>query len=180
MSPLTSESIQRGNVLLYESSGKWYEHLICYATAGPYCHVSIALSSDTVIEATNRGIARNMLQSGRDVTAIDLTKYTTPERIEQALVWAEMQAGKRYGWVDILGQAIKFLAPNNKLRIGEEDRWDCSDYCTRYIQHAGVILPDSFSDPYANTPNDLARVFSLLPPRKGHAMEVVQLPQGGV
>ena len=179
MSPTTSEGIQRGNVLLYKSSGKWYERLICYATSGLYCHVAIALSADTVIEATGKGIARNMLQSGRGVTAIDLTKYATPERIEQALAWAEMQVGKRYGWVDIMSQAIKFLTPNNKLRIGAENQWDCSDYCTRYIQHAGIILPDSFSDPYANTPNDLARVFSLLSPRKGHVSEVVQLPQSG-
>ena len=166
--------IQRGNVLLYTSSGKWYEELIRLATHGPYVHASIALSPDTVIAATGQGIRKSPLQVDRTITPIDLTKYTTPERIEQAVAWAEMQAGKRYGWIDILYQAVKFLAPNNPLRFGEEDRWDCSDYATRYIQHAGVMLPDSFADAYANTPNDLARVFSLLPPRKGHVSEVVQ------
>lgn len=171
--------IQRGNVLLYESSGKWYERLICYATSGPYCHVAIALSADTVIEATGKGIARNMLQSGRGVTPIDLTKYTTPERIEQALAWAEMQAGKRYGWLDVIYQGVKFLWPSNPFQISQEGHWDCSDFATRYVQHAGIILPDNWNNPYANSPNDLGRLFGLVPVRKPSQAGQVPIAQSG-
>lgn len=171
--------IQRGNVLLYTSSGKWYEELIRMATAGPFVHAAIALSSTLVIEATGKGIARNTLSPSRNVTPIDLTKYTTQERIEQALAWAEMQVGKQYGWIDILSQAIKFLAPNNKLRIGEEDRWDCSDFAARYIQHAGIILPDGWNDPYSLSPNDISRIFGLLPVRKPSQAGQVPIAQRG-
>lgn len=171
--------IQRGNVLLYTSDGQWYNRLICYATSGPYCHVAVALSSTLVIEATGKGIVRSMLPLSRNVTPIDLTKYTTPERIEQALAWAEMQVGKQYGWIDILGQAIKFLAPNNPLRIGEEDRWDCSDYAARYIQHAGIILPSGWDDPYSLSPCDIGRIFGLLPVRKPSQAGQVPIPQRG-
>lgn len=171
--------IVRGNVLLYQSDGQWYNRLICYATSGPFCHAAIALSADTVIEATGKGIAWNSLQAGRAVAAIDLTRYTTPERIEQAVAWAEMQAGKRYGWLDIVYQGVKFLWPSNPFQLSQEGHWDCSDFSCRYIQHAGIILPDNWDNPYSLSPNDLARIFGLLPVRKPSQFGQVPIPQRG-
>lgn len=179
MSPMQSESIQRGNVLLYESGGKWYEELIRFATHGPFVHAAIALAPDKVIEATGAGIAQNVLQTGRNITVIDLTYYTTPERIEQALAWAEMQAGRAYSWIDIIYQGLKFMWPNNPLRFGVENQFDCSDFAARYIQHAGVILPSGWDDPYSLSPCDIARIFGLLPVRKPSQAGQVPIAQSG-
>lgn len=171
--------IQRGNVLLYTSSGKWYEELIRMATAGPFVHAAIALSSTLVIEATGKGIARNTLSPSRNVTPIDLTKYTTQERIEQALAWAEMQVGKQYGWLDVIYQGVKFLWPLNPFQLTERDHYDCSDLAARYIQHAGIILPDGWDNPYSLSPCDIARLFGLLPVRKPSQAGQVPIPQRG-
>jgi|SRR5579885_2919429 hypothetical protein len=155
--------MMRGDLLLYTSSGKWYERLITLATHGPFVHVGIILDASTVIAARTGGIAYEKAPPEDAMhVAISLAPYTTPAGIEQGLAWATRQVGRHYGWSDIVYQGIKFLWPNNTLRFGIEGHWDCADFATRYLQHAGVSLPDAYSDPYCNTPNDLARAFGLL------------------
>ena len=161
-------TVVRGQVLLFRSSGKWYENLICQATSGPYCHVEIVLDPTHIIGAHSReGIVISTPPINPNTyTAIDITPYTTPQGIEKGLAWAAKQYGKSYGWSDITFQALKFLAPNNPFRFGIEGHWDCSDYVTRYLQQAGVPMPQDFDIPYTMTPNDIGRVFGLVAPRR--------------
>jgi hypothetical protein len=157
-------SIQRGNIVLFKNPIAWYEHLICATTGGPYFHVAIATDATHIIAATGHGILISLAPinpNTYDAIAID-----PPADCDRGLVWAIQQRGKQYGWADIVYQAIKFLAPNNPLQIVSHDHWDCSDFATRYLQEADYPLPTAFSDPYQNTPNDIARVFGLIPMRK--------------
>src|SRR6266487_3502075 len=162
-------TVLRGQVLLFRSSGKWYENLICQATSGPFCHCELVLDATHIIGAhTREGIVISTPPINPNTfTAIDITPYTTPQGIEKGLEWAARQYGKQYGYLDIAYQAIKFLAPNNPFQITQKDHWDCSDFATRYLQEAGVPLPEDFDDPYTMTPNDIGRVFGLVAPRKG-------------
>ncbi len=159
----------RGDLILYKSSGKWYERAIVLATKGIYVHVAIQLSDVQVIAAGSRGIALfpYSAQDSRCVTVPIVPKYTTKIAVEQGLQWVADQLGREYGWVDIVTQAIKFMNPNNKLRLAREGSWDCSDFGTRYLQHCSIEMSDMYSDPYSNSPNDLARWAGLLGPRKG-------------
>lgn len=169
----------RGSVLLFKSSGKWYERVICWTTGGIFVHVEIAVDNEWMIGARFDGIAKHPLPlDPATYVAVDLAPYTTQAGILNGLLWAVQQKGRQYGWSDVVFQAIKFLFPNNPLRWGVEDRWDCADYACRYLIHAGVQLPDSCLDTYTVTPNDLGRVFSILAPRKGRACETVQMKAG--
>ncbi|SRR6266699_420335 len=165
----------RGNILLFYSTGSWWDRLISFVTHGPYVHVEIALDDEHMIGARLDGIALHPLPLDPDTyVAIDIAPYTTGSNVLHGLLWAMQQRGRKYGWSDVIFQIIKFLNPNNKLRWGVKGRWDCSDFATRYLQQSGVILPEAYSDPYANTPCDLARIFSIIGPRKGRARETVQ------
>jgi hypothetical protein len=171
-----SANLAPGTLLLFRSGGAWYERVIVWATHGPFVHCAIMLGGQRIIEATRAGIQINHLRARellRDAM-VDLAQYASFERIDEALAWVLGQSGHKYGWLDIVFQAVKFLWPNNPFQLVQRDRWDCSDFVTRFCQQAGVLFPDDFDDPYANTPNDLGRVFGLLPPRKGHASALVR------
>jgi hypothetical protein len=156
--------MKRGDIILYRATNTLLDRVIARVTGGPYVHVSIAYSGGFCIAATNQGIRCDALPSeDANHVVIDLNPVFG---IEHGLAWAWQQIGKQYGWTDIVYQAVKFLAPNNPLQFGAKDQWDCSDFVTRYLDHIGYELPDMYSDPYANTPNDIARLFKLLPPRK--------------
>jgi cell wall-associated NlpC family hydrolase len=168
--------IAPGTLLLFRSSGLWYERAIALITHGPYVHVAISLPNGQVIAATPHGIEIGTLT--QDMLSlcdsVDLTPYTSKADIQAGLVWAVAQKGKEYGWLDIFYQALKFVWPNNKLRFGVTGEFDCSDFACRYAQQAGVVFPDGWNDPYSMTPNDIGRVFGLIPSRKGHTREVVK------
>ena len=156
----------RGDLILYKTSGKWYERLITLATHGPFVHVAIMVDETRVIAADTQGIRYDVLPLlDRQHALLPLLQYASPVDIERGLAWAMQQTGKEYGWLDIAYQGVKFLAPNNPFRFGEVGHYDCSDLATRYLQHCGVQLPDDY-DPYTVTPNDLARWAGILAPRK--------------
>lgn len=161
----------KGDLVLYKSSGKWYERAIVLATQGPYVHVGILIEDHQVLAARTSGIGYDVFKFNPAYhTLVSLVpQYTTQEDVNKGLRWAVQQVGKQYGWMDILYQAVKFLNPNGALRFYEQGHYDCSDFCTRYLQQAGVPLPASYADSYTVTPNDLARFFGLIPPRKGAA-----------
>ena len=158
----------RGDIVLYRSSGRWYERAIVFATKGPMVHVAIQTSDNQVIAATTQGIDYCPYTYDAKVhTVISLVpQYATQIEIEAGLKWVISQAGKRYSWWDVFYQAVKFMNPNNKLRLYSEGEYDCSDLATRYLQQTGVQLPQDY-EPYTVTPNDLARWAGLISPRKG-------------
>lgn len=53
----------RGDLILYKSSGRWYERLIVKATRGPYVHVAIVVDPLTVIAARTQGILEQCKQA---------------------------------------------------------------------------------------------------------------------
>jgi len=177
--------LERGSVILFEKDGSLFNWLITKATHGPYVHVEICLGEERLIGAhgNRRGIyERDWADAPSLVTEVSLSPYADEEHIEQALTWAQEQQGHPYGWWDIASQSIKFLWPTTPLRFSKSDAWGCADYVTRYLIQAGVALPEDFMDPGKNSPNDIGRLFHLVPQRpqrirkrerelrKGHAI----------
>lgn len=151
-----------GDLILYRSSGRWYERLITLATHGPFVHVAIVDNDYLVLSADSQGIEYDALPVMDNLhTLVPMALYASPDGIARGLAWAEDQRGRRYGWIDIVYQAVKFLWPGNKLRFGVKGHYDCSDFVCRYLIHAGVQVPDSYLDTYTVTPNDLARFFCV-------------------
>lgn len=158
-------AFQNGDLLLYKNPHDVFERLICAATHGPYFHVSIAIDNGwhDVAAHTRDGIKVSLVSETDEYSVVPIAQYAQAQEIEKALDWAIEQVGKQYGWADIAFQAVKFFAPNNSLQLVWKDHYDCSNFASRYLQQAGVVLPEPWADPYANTPNDVARMFSLLP-----------------
>lgn len=149
--------MNRGDLILYSSSGRWYERLITFATKGPWVHVAIAGSQYTVIAARAQGISYEAAPPIDGLhTVVSMSGRATSSEIERGLDWAEQQVGKQYGWLDIVYQAIKFLWPHQPFRFSEAGHYDCSDLAVRYMIQADVALPPAFDDPATVTPNDIA------------------------
>lgn len=149
----------RGDIILYRSSGRWYERLITLATKGPYTHVAIVDDERLylVLAADSQGISYDALPPIDNLhTLVSLASYASTEGIERGLAWAEQQVGKRYGWIDIVYQAVKFVWPHQPFRFSEAGHYDCSEFAVRYMLQAGVELPPAFDDPATVTPNDIA------------------------
>lgn len=162
-----------GDLILYRSTGRWYERLITFATHGPWVHVAIVIDADTVIASRSNGIGyeaappEDALHTVVSLAGRVATAGVEGFMIEHGLAWADRQVGKKYGWLDIVYQSVKFAWPHQPFRFSEAGHYDCSEFVTRYMLQAGVELPPAFDDPATITPNDLARWAGLLPPRKG-------------
>lgn len=157
-----------GDLILYRSTGRWYERLITLATHGPFVHVAIVVDESRVLAARARGIGYEPLPPEDALhTVVSLAGRASDVGINVGLAWAMRQAGKEYGWLDIVYQAVKFVWPHQPFRFSEAGHMDCSEFVARYMLQADVALPPAFDDPATVTPNDIARWAGLLPPRKG-------------
>jgi hypothetical protein len=153
-----------GDLLLFRSSGTWYEKLICFATRGPYVHVSVVIDNGMTIAAFPHGIAKVPIPSIPSAyTRVDIRQYVKSEaNVRAGMLWLVQQAGKAYGWWDIVFQGFKFLIPGLTLKVVERGHFDCSDLACRYLQAVGVPGAEDL-DPYEVSPNDLARFLGILP-----------------
>ena len=156
----------RGDLILFKASGNWYQKWITFATHGPYVHVEID-TGDGMVGAHTKAIeftANEQVKDTREHVILSVHS-TEPDGIEKGIAWLTKQVGKKYGWVDIISNALKFMG--FPVYIGEKDHWDCSDLATRYLIHADAASPlgDLANDPGLVSPNDLGRAF--LSPKDG-------------
>lgn len=156
----------RGDVILFMSGGSWFDRLQTFFTRGPFTHSEIDLGNGYSIGAQQKGINKHPFSAGRNVLVFT-PPFHDKEDMEAALVWAEAQAGKEYGYLDIVSNAFKILGI--PLEIGQAGHWDCSDFVTRYLVLAGAAdkMGDMASDPTLVSPNDIARAYGLISDNKG-------------
>ena len=143
--------------------------LIAEATGGPYCHVQVAISSTSVVEALSRGVVESFIQvppPPGDVASIG--RGLEGVRLAHARTWALAQVGHSYGWLDIAADVVKAILP---MRWGSRtpflvapSRVDCSDLAVRFAVLAGYMwLPDALvMAPQTSSPNSLARALGVL------------------
>jgi hypothetical protein len=149
----------RGDVVLFKSSGSLFDRTIEWATHGPYVHVEIDLGNGRMIGAHNEGIIIHQGTAGRNTTSF--RPRTSDTDLEYGSRWAELQAGKQYGWTDIISNGIKLLGV--PIIIGEPGHWNCSDFVTRYllVARASSPLGSRAEDPGLVSPNDIARAYGV-------------------
>lgn len=167
-----------GYLLLFLTSGSWRESYASLCSHGPYIHAEICIDEAHMIGAHPSGIMVSPLpRDMRLCASIDLAPYTTQAHLDYAISWAIQQAGRRYTVRDRLAHLIKWISPNTSPNFAREGCWDSASFVTRYLKRASIILPTGWNDPMTMTPNDLARVFGLLAPRKSeHDAQVPLLP----
>lgn len=150
----------RGDVVLFKADPKDpTDRLISLTTKGPFVHVEIDLGNGELIGAHFDGIDRYKGVPGSNTKSFH--PPATPEDIEYAIKWAEMQVGKKYGWTDILSNGFKLLGI--PLELGEPGHWDCSDFASRYlvVARASGPLGRAAENPGLVSPNDIARAYRV-------------------
>lgn len=163
----------RGDIVLFYKIGiplvDWAIHRF---TDGPYAHVEIDVGNGMYAGSHSGGLyLRKAVQS--DATASVKSRYGY-QGIDSGISWVlsriEQHNPHKYGWLDILSDTLKVI--HTPLIIGKPDHWDCSDFVTRYLIHAGAEEPlgDQANTPETVSPNDIARAFHILPPQKRKAV----------
>lgn len=150
----------RGDVVLFKYTSGFYGWVIKQATGGPFVHVEIDLGDGRLMGAHSDGI---VIYNGKPGTnTVSFHPPASNEDIEYGLRWAELQAGKQYGWSDIVSNGFKILGI--PFDLGQPGHWDCSDFVTRYltVARASGPLGNKAEDPGLVSPNDLARAYGIL------------------
>jgi hypothetical protein len=172
-----------GNIVLYQSYGTSLREtmltkLVQTCTNGPFVHAGIVLNEQGLtIEAGGQGIAYAKLPADRtkytmcaiarmNVNAKGQVEPLDSERLARAVEWAVSLLKSSYGFLDLIDQGIDLIVPGNTLRLAQSNHYDCSNFCTAFLDKAGIWLPSGFAYPFNVSPNDLAEWFGLLPLRR--------------
>lgn len=178
----------RGNIIFFTNYGpslleKITEKIVATKTHGPYVHCEIVADKLPngrwrTIGAHASGIAYGTLP--REPTAyrmadiharnVDPTTNRVTRLNEDALLyaleWARGYIGSSYSMIDNFTQAVDLLWASCPVHLTEPGHFNCSNFCTAFLDKAEVSLPKSFIYPFDTSPNDLAEWFGLLPNRK--------------
>lgn len=153
----------RGDMLLFRSSGVWYERLVEYFTHGPFVHVEVDMGDGTSIGAIWTGIERHLIPP-EDLFERAPVQAESDEQLEDGLIFLASEVGHHYGFLDIANQALKIL--RSPIYLGAQERYDCSDLVARYVAMCdGPVyrgLGDLSQEPHMVTPNDLGRAAGLI------------------
>lgn len=147
-----------GDILLYQTSGKWYEWFITKFTHGPYVHCAVDLGDGTNISAHPDGISREPNPGTGEVVSV--TTNATPDDLFAAMQWLKYQLGKKYSWLDILSAGLHSIGIN--LYFGQADHMDCSDLCATYLDLLSGKQEIDFHHLDIVSPNDIARKLGIL------------------
>lgn len=161
----------RGDLLFWTSDGSAMSRLVARATGGPYTHVSVDLGDGYDIGAHSEdGIQRRRVPDDRGIDKVMVTPLlwgrpgidhaAATAAIERGIIFLEGEIGNRYGWCNILNNALKLL--HMPYRLTRINRYDCSSLVTRYLSVCGVHLGDLSEQPDSVSPNDLARSLGIL------------------
>lgn len=171
MQPKTPLPIVAGDLIFvrpqpHDTAGQ----LIAEATGGPFCHVQVAISSTSVVEAIERGVVESFIQiapPAADVASIG--RGLEGARLAHARGWALDQVDKtQYSGWDIAIDALLTLLPK---RLGSRTPFlvapstlDCAELCVRFCVLAGFMwLPNAMAmTPQTSSPNALARALGVL------------------
>lgn len=160
---------QAGDVLLFRTSGRWYERLICRATDGDVVHAELVVDPEHSVGALITGVELHAIPQGRDVVLVPTgarLRAANAPRLLRALLWLEKRTGCRYGWLSIVADGFKAVLPrwlgSRTPFLVSPRAYDCSQLATDFLIHAGAELPDELMDcPSRVSPNDLARAFGV-------------------
>lgn len=154
-----------GDLRFYRSSGDLADTIIA-DVAGPFVHVELDMGDGTGIGELSGGLKRYPIATNPPpplVTVWPIAGHTSLLAIKAALVWAEAAAAAHpgYGWLDVLDAGLHVIDPHAPF-IGDPGEWDCSDFVTRFLIQAGVMLPLTLeNEPHLVTPSELAKALGV-------------------
>ncbi len=153
-----------GDLRFYRSSGDLPDTIIA-DVSGPFVHVDVDMGDGTAIGELSAGLKRYPVSPPAPplVTIWSIAGHSSPLAIKAALLWAEHEtwAHPEYGWLDVLDAGLRAIDPHAPY-IGDPGEWDCSDFVTRFLIQAGVMLPLALeNEPHLVTPSALATALGV-------------------
>lgn len=146
-----------GDALLY--SGDWTNPIdvaIMSRTASQIVHIGIVTEAidgpQALLSARSNGIVYSGWSNYTHVFAGN--DDATLPRFTEAMTWLKSQAGKPYGWADILNQALELVGKDPVLL---DKSFDCSHLVCCYFWIAGLQLDAWMIEENRVTPGDLYR-----------------------
>jgi hypothetical protein len=103
----------RGDILLYFTDGSLPARLISYFTHGPYVHVAVDMGDGSQIASETWGVVREPISQVKTLYIPVPVQAESPETLADALDFVQGEVGNRYGWIDIVNQALKVRAPRS-------------------------------------------------------------------
>ena len=152
-----------GDLRFYHSDGSPADAAI--ALTGPFVHVEIDCGDGTAIGELLGGLQHYAIPQeppGR-VVSCAIAPRTGATPLANALAWAQAEVARRlsYGWADVADAALALVDPGAPF-VAQAGAYDCSDFCTRYLLHAGVPLPAGLAaEPHTVTPSALAAALGV-------------------
>lgn len=133
-------------IYFYKGKGNWIDKIIKLLTFSDYSHVECKVG-DWFYSSSKRdnGVRKkkfSVVRKNWDVITLNLSQ----EVIDKAVEFAESNLGKKYDYFGAINSVFWF--PIN----GDKDSWFCSEFCTKMLQSAGVLLQ---YNPEKETPGSL-------------------------
>lgn len=115
-------------------------------------HAALCRADGYVYEALVRGVCVTPLAAYRDVEywIVRMEMQTTDQR--QAIRFARSCVGERYGWLTIVGIALRFLTPGRGLWLGMDGTEICSGLVAEALVRGWSIFRHN---PGSLTPQEL-------------------------
>lgn len=156
--------MQAGDILFYHGSDAFPDWAVRHFTGDDsgFCHVAVAVSATAMVEAVGRGICQSPLRTPDAVATTGA--WLRGAGLQRGLAFLASEVGKRYGWLDILGDAVGVLLPVRTPVLIAPSQFDCSALATEFLLTAGwAALPLKLAlDPHRVSPNTLARALGIL------------------
>ena len=156
-----------GDLRFYRAGDSIADRIV--STTGPFVHVDIETADGTVIGELSDGLHRYAAPpDGPRIVIYPIAEHASETGILRALDWAlsQLDSGPGrsvpgYGWADIVDAAIYHLDTDFPVAVETPGRWDCSDFATRYLLMAGMLLPGWANAPATVTPSQLAAALGI-------------------
>lgn len=118
-----------------------------------YSHAALIETPTTIIEALTRGTVRSELSEYRQIEYALVRTRLAPEDQAQAVAFAQSCLGDTYGWLTILGIALRYLTPGRGLWFGQNG----TEICSGEVAQAQCRGWANFTtNPASLTPSELA------------------------
>lgn len=133
--------IRQGERLHFKPGSRW-------------SHAAFCEDDMFVIEALTHGVRRTPLAAYRNVEYTLVKTHMDPKDAEQAIAYARHLLYEKYGWLEILGVALRFLTPGRwGLYFGSSRTTICSGLVANALTRGDAIFD---VEPSTMTPAELA------------------------
>jgi len=131
-----------------------------------WSHAAVIVDPEgTIVEAETKGVQKNHLEKYRDIEyhLVRLGDSASPEDRRQVVAYALSRLGEPFGFLTMASIGFSCIT-GARLTFGRDSHEVCSGLVARALERTWAIFE---LDPEHMLPADLAKAYSVRPPRPG-------------